>query len=162
MLLLTALKELKLDYPLADLRYTKFKRPYFDGLVDFNISHSGAYVVCGISLDDKLGVDIELIKDISLQEMQSQFSAQEWLEIVGSSDKLRAFYTHWTRKEAFLKAVGLGLSYSPDKINFIDNAITWKDEPWYCREVVLDHSYACHIVANKEHSELIIKNICFV
>jgi len=161
MLLLNALRYFKLDYSLAELRYTEFNRPYFNGIVDFNISPSGAYVVCGFSLDDKLGVDIELIKNVPLQEMRSQFSSQEWLEIVGSSNKLRAFYTHWTRKESFLKAVGLGLSYSPDKVNFVNNAISWKGESWYCREITLDPTYACHIVCNKKDSELVIQKVYF-
>jgi len=162
MLLLKALHLLGVtNYSLADVKYTNYKKPYFDEGPSFNISHSGAYVVCAISKVDNLGIDIEEVKSIDLRDMQSHFSPQEWLEIMQSENSTRTFYKHWTQKEAFLKAVGLGLSYSPEKVNFSDNSIVWQDKNWYCQDVVLDTAYCCHVVTDVQNSELVIEQVVF-
>ena len=149
------------DYSLRDIKYTNYKKPYFDEILRFNISHSGAYVVCVLSKTNKLGVDIELIKQIDLQDVQSQFAPREWMDIQQAQNPLHAFYTYWTQKEAFLKAIGLGLSFSPDKINFTNNTIVWKGDLWYSKEILLDQEYACHIVTDAPDSRIVIEKIDF-
>jgi len=162
MLLLEALKDAGIkEYSLSDLKYTAHKRPYFNNEFDFNISHSGEYVVCAFSQECKLGVDIELIADISLPDMKSQFSPSEWVAILSGQNAQRSFYTHWTRKEAFLKAIGLGLSFSPDKVSFIDNTIEWGNTTWYCCEVLLDVEYSCYVVSDKKNIELKLQPVSF-
>ncbi|OUJ73686.1 4'-phosphopantetheinyl transferase family protein [Hymenobacter crusticola] len=148
-------------YSLADMKYTNYKKPYFGEEVSFNISHSGAYVVCALSTTCEVGVDIEEVKGIDLRDMQSHFSVQEWSDIMQAKDSIRTFYQHWTQKEAFLKAIGLGLSYSPEKVNFAANTITWGDKKWYCKEVLLDPAYCCHVVTTAQSSELVVEQIYF-
>src|SRR5687768_7585027 len=61
-LLLTGLKELGLTgYSMPGLKFTAYDRPYFDDRVDFNIAHSGQFVICALSLTHKIGVDVEEI-----------------------------------------------------------------------------------------------------
>ncbi|WP_324672442.1 4'-phosphopantetheinyl transferase family protein [Hymenobacter sp. GOD-10R] len=160
MLLLKGMQVVGADnYSLADIKYTNYKKPYFEEGLSFNISHSGAYVVCALSVDNQVGVDIEEVKRIDLQDMQSHFSPQEWSEIIQAKDSMRTFYQHWTQKEAFLKAIGLGLSYSPEKVNFSDSTITWENKKWYCKEVLLDPAYCCHVVTTAQSSELVIEQV---
>ena len=66
------------DYSLSDLKYTKLDKPFFDDSIDFNISHSGEFIICGISLTNKIGVDVEEIKSISLDDFTDNFSGKEW------------------------------------------------------------------------------------
>ncbi|HEV7333468.1 MAG TPA: 4'-phosphopantetheinyl transferase superfamily protein [Flavisolibacter sp.] len=84
---------------------SKDERPLF-----FNLSHSGNWVLIAIGLSAS-GVDVEAINQaIEVEELSAAcFSAEEQQALQKASDPLPAFYTFWTRKEALLKATGIGL-----------------------------------------------------
>ena len=79
---------------------------------NFNISHSGDFVVCAI--DDKpIGIDIEKIKNIEYKEIvKSFFSVNEFNYITKEqlNIQLSKFYEIWTLKESYIKCCGKGLS----------------------------------------------------
>jgi 4'-phosphopantetheinyl transferase len=80
----------------------------------FNLSHSEEIALYGFALDNEVGVDVEYVRDISGIELIAEriFSAGE-IEIFRSLSgerKKEAFFDSWTRKEAFIKALGEGLS----------------------------------------------------
>ena len=99
------------SYTIDEIKFTQYKRPYFDNDIDFNISHSGQYIVCGISFDHKIGIDIEEIKEIPLDDFKNEFSQKEMKTIMKADNSTSAFYALWTQKEAFLKAIGTGLFF---------------------------------------------------
>ena len=76
----------------------------------FNISHSKDFAVIAISLK-KVGIDIEYMsEDFDYTELLPDiFDYEEILSIENSNDKKHAFYTAWTRKESFVKALGKGI-----------------------------------------------------
>lgn len=104
------------DYGRPFLDFPKVKN------FDFNLSHSGEYVVLAIS-DERVGIDIEKIKPIDLAISNECFHDKE-IEYLYKNSKnvIDRFYTIWTLKEAFIKAVGQGLSY-PLK-NFYFNTLS--------------------------------------
>ena len=64
LLLKEAISQLGFDHSLEFMQKTKYGKPYFkNNDFGFNISHSGEYIVCVISTDEKqnLGIDIEEI-----------------------------------------------------------------------------------------------------
>lgn len=79
----------------------------------FNLSHTEAMVIIAINWIDEIGVDIEKINsDFSWQEIaQYYYNVAELTNLnkVGKDSAIQLFYTYWTRKESFLKAIGLGL-----------------------------------------------------
>src|SRR5208282_2181592 len=82
--------------------------------VRFNISHSGGLALFAFTLDCEIGVDVEHIRPLrDMQEIASRFfCAEEATELMSlpAHGREQAFYLCWTRKEAYLKAVGEGLS----------------------------------------------------
>jgi 4'-phosphopantetheinyl transferase len=83
----------------------------------FNLSHSQEVALVAVALDRQVGVDVEkiapkVVDDIGIAE--SLFTPGEAEVIRGASAEMRAelFYRFWTRKEAFLKGCGVGLSDS--------------------------------------------------
>jgi 4'-phosphopantetheinyl transferase len=83
----------------------------------FNLSHSGKLGLIGIA-HHEVGVDLEKMRHLeSLREIaQRHFSSREYEELSrldGEAQKL-AFYRCWTRKEAYIKALGEGLSMPLD------------------------------------------------
>jgi 4'-phosphopantetheinyl transferase len=89
-----------------------------DCQIRFNVSHSGNRALYAFTLGCELGVDIEEIRPLPDLESiaRSMFSAEESRELAAISEPQRteAFFNCWTRKEAFIKAVGCGLSVPLD------------------------------------------------
>jgi len=89
--------------------------------IHFNLSHSQHLALLGISTRAPIGVDIEMIQHWSDAELHSlsrtimtEAERQAMVDIIGQSGNAaasQAFLTAWTRKEACVKALGLGLSY---------------------------------------------------
>ena len=82
--------------------------------LQFNISHSGEIVLLAFTIERELGIDIELIQpEMATEEVAlGHFSAQEVAVYRALPESLRseAFFNCWTRKEAFIKAIGEGFS----------------------------------------------------
>lgn len=81
----------------------------------FNLSHSGSLALYALRPDGDVGVDIEQVRKLDdLHAVAaSTFSAAEKaaLRALPDDQQTEGFFTAWTRKEAFIKAVGTGLSY---------------------------------------------------
>jgi 4'-phosphopantetheinyl transferase len=85
-----------------------------DHQLEFNLSYSGDFALIATSPERKVGIDVERIRSgISSHVIAQQyFSKQEFAELQSLPLERRetAFFTCWTRKEAYIKAQGLGLS----------------------------------------------------
>jgi len=80
----------------------------------FNLSHSHGLVLIGIAQDHEVGVDVELIRgEVAGEAIASRyFSEKEFEELseLPAGMKAEGFFRCWTRKEAYIKARGEGLS----------------------------------------------------
>lgn len=87
-------------------------------LLQFNLSHSANLALYAFSWQRHLGVDVEYMRtDIPYDQLaQHSFSAYEQtvLRHLSAEQKHQAFYNCWTRKEAYIKARGMGLSLPLD------------------------------------------------
>jgi 4'-phosphopantetheinyl transferase len=84
----------------------------------FNLSHSGGMALYAFTRNREVGVDIEQHREMKdLEAIARRFFAAgevEDLMSLAPEDRLDAFFRCWTRKEAFIKAVGDGLSLPLD------------------------------------------------
>lgn len=81
--------------------------------LDFSISHDDSWTVLAICKGAPVGVDIESVKTLTREEMDwplSRVERQHLAEVV-SDDVPQAFFRYWTLKEAFIKGLGLGVSF---------------------------------------------------
>lgn len=80
----------------------------------FNVSHSGEIAGFAFALRRTLGIDVELIRrDVDVEEIPKRFfsaAEQVALDTLEGEHKVQGFFRCWTRKEAYVKAVGSGLS----------------------------------------------------
>ncbi len=83
--------------------------------LQFNVSHSANMALIAVGSEHRLGVDIEKIRsDVDTATLAERFfSLRERAGLQALPDHLRVpgFFACWTRKEAFLKATGEGLSF---------------------------------------------------
>lgn len=89
--------------------------------LEFNLSHSSGFALLAVTQARKIGVDVERVRtDLELENIASRnFSEVEVSELMALSPKQReiGFFNCWTRKEAYIKAHGLGLSLSLDSFD---------------------------------------------
>lgn len=97
----------------VDIRVGVNGKPYLPDGPAFNLSHAGEYALVAVGGGDRVGVDIELQRPIpELADIaHSHFAPEERNELLAlpSARQTRAFYRIWTRKEAFVKASGIGV-----------------------------------------------------
>ena len=110
-----------LDRPAGSLRfeYSPLGRPGLspldnpDGL-QFSVSHSGGLVLLAFTRRVAVGVDVERVRmNADCDAIAGRFFApmeRRALASIAEPDRTAAFFACWTRKEALLKAVGLGIS----------------------------------------------------
>lgn len=91
---------------------------YQDAL-QFNVSHSHSLALMAVSADIELGVDVEGIRPMpDADDIAARFfSPREAVELraLPAVSRTAAFFACWTRKEAYLKAVGRGLAALADQ-----------------------------------------------
>ena len=114
------IKPLDIGIDYSDRKKPVISFPVMD--IHFNISHSGEWVLIGISRKE-LGIDVEKI-DPEFQYvdlLHEHFSLEEKSFISGAADPLRAFLYLWTRKEALIKAWGTGLQENLKKVSVLSD-----------------------------------------
>lgn len=83
--------------------------------LQFNLSHSGEWAIIAVTQDRAVGVDVEKFRsDVNHLDLAHRyFSEREYQSLLALpvDERESAFFICWTRKEAFLKALGEGLSY---------------------------------------------------
>ena len=97
--------------PLPPVERTETGKPFFPQhpKLFFNLSHSGPLVLCALSARP-VGVDIEVIKPRRAALPRQALTEDEYRRYLALGEDWPAFYTLWTRKEAWCKYSGLGLA----------------------------------------------------
>jgi len=105
--------------------YDTFGKPSLSGqtseaVLNFSVSHSEDQALFGFARGRRIGVDLEYIRpDIDVLGLaKGYFSPDEFrrLRRLPASEQCEAFYCVWTRKEAYLKACGEGLSFGLERV----------------------------------------------
>lgn len=131
------------------LQYSAHKRPYLNAEIDFNISHSGEYVVCVISDSYRVGVDIERVQAIDFDDFLTVWTADEWAHIRASEPTYACFYKFWTQKEAVIKADGKGFSIPLQTIKLLPDVALLNSDVWHLSEVKLAQDYVMHLATDQ-------------
>jgi 4'-phosphopantetheinyl transferase len=98
--------------------------------LQFNLAHSRGLALIAVCQGSEVGVDVEYTaRDLDCDELARQvFSPGELTQferVSVISDRKSMFFKCWTRKEAFLKAIGVGLSRAPCHIDAMLDADNW-------------------------------------
>ncbi len=91
--------------------------PWDKSQLRFNLSHSAGLALIAVSMRHEIGVDVEHLsrKVGQMKDIAKRFFAPgeyEQLCALSREELRRAFFCCWTRKEAYLKAMGAGLTHS--------------------------------------------------
>lgn len=132
----------------------------------FNLSHSGARALIGLSPTAPIGVDVEAVRPIddALRIARGHFDPGEVAELESLDPEAvgPAFFALWTCKEAVVKALGAGLSMPLDRfavtlpprpaaILRIDDEAT-RPEDWSLRRLEPDRGYVGAVAIAERHA----------
>ena len=92
----------------------KHGKPYLGDGPSFNQSHCGERIMIAVANEGRLGVDIEKVRTVRLMAKlaEKHFARDEvtLLRATPARDRQAMFFRLWTHKEAFTKALGVGLT----------------------------------------------------
>ena len=152
--------------------YTNLGKPSFapgvsDPHIEFNFTNSYDWAMLAVTLGTELGIDMERIREMSNMEgLARRFFAQPEIDAITAhishSKRQQGFFRCWTRKEAFLKAIGTGLTFPLDRVCVTvddrdDMRIEWIDsededaEGWTLRHIEPVEDFV-GALARKDHA----------
>lgn len=130
--------------------YNDYKRPYLTlSDYDFNISHSGDYVVCAIAKNVRLGIDIEENRKVNLTHFRNIMTPDQWEEINDAATPLKTFYKYWTIKESVIKADGRGFYIPLDELEVKHNTVQFEDRLWFVKELQYADGYSAALATSQ-------------
>ena len=83
--------------------------------LSFNLSHSGSLALFAVASGARLGIDVQEARELDAEQIARRWfspAEREALEALPEAERRDAFFSCWSRKEAFAKAVGQGLLLS--------------------------------------------------
>lgn len=137
------------DPALLRFEYETYGKPKLaqhnqNGVLNFNLSHSHKLALLAITRHRPIGVDLEYMRPVLEMEQiaAGNFSAVEnrLFQALPDHQKHEAFFNCWTRKEAYIKAIGEGLTHpldqfevslTPDELPRLINVTGHPDEAAY-------------------------------
>ena len=143
-----------LNNNLEDLKYTDLGRPYLENHPNFNISHSNQIVICVISKDGKIGIDVEELKEINFQGLSKRYFHYNEQQLIKNK---KDFFKIWTRKEAILKAQGCGLRVELKQLDTTRNPVELDQNYWlYPIDLPFKNS-VCHLATSFPNATLFLQ-----
>ena len=143
------------DFPaglLNQIEKNKNEKPFISAWKQFNISHSGRYVIFAYSDTSQVGIDIEKIDGKFVAELDDMtyFFCQDEQDYIQASDvKELAFFDLWARKEAILKAIGVGLPGGLNSFDCRTEAVVFETMKWHLQELNIDDEFKSYIATEE-------------
>jgi len=148
---------------LSQIKLDEFQRPFLNSTIDFNISHSGDYVICAIAKNNRVGIDIEKINPLNIPDFEYILTPDELRKLLIDKDAMPAFYKIWTQKEAVIKANGKGLGINFTDIILDQEIAICENIKWNLTELHINYNYKSYIAVEKKDeiniSELTIDDL---
>lgn len=152
---------------LLEFKTNPFNKPLLSSHegVHFNLTHSGDWVLIATD-ENPLGIDIEKIEPEIPNVEEIVFTSEEIRQIYqyGSKESVHRFYNHWTRKESYIKALGVGFSASLEKITIrelpggnIQIVSDHYDSRWIIKDLLLDEGYSLSLCSRKTIANTILR-----
>ncbi len=132
-----------IDYTEEMTKKTEQGKPYLANHPDicFNLSHSEGITACIVE-NQECGIDCEKVREYRPNVMKRAFSDKEQalIESAPENERDMLFFTLWTLKEAYIKAIGKGLSYPMSEAEFLieDGKITSNIEDYEFRRYIIE------------------------
>lgn len=128
-------------------------RAHRNNSLDFNLSHSRDVALIALALNKRVGVDVEYLRgDLPIDELSNTFFSPKERKILAAlplEARIVAFFRCWCRKEAYLKARGVGLNVPLDSFDVLADVVGADPRTlvvgWSFLEPDIGPNYACTV-----------------
>jgi 4'-phosphopantetheinyl transferase len=147
-----------------------YGKPFVKGAnIEFNMSHSYNSAYYAITSDFSVGIDVEFYnKEKNIFNIAKSVFSNDELNFFLNLPTLQRqefFFNAWTKKEAVIKAMGLGLAYPMEKVDTIlekrKGHIELSKDKYYLHALDTSRDYKAHLVAKNER-DIVIDQQLFV
>lgn len=148
---------------LQELEYNEYGKPYIPRVnFNFNISHSRDYVILAFAKNGDIGIDIEFVAKININDFQQILNRKDIEYLQYSEDKESDFFKLWTSKESVIKAAGDSVAYAQNIfIDFEKCRAIYKKKIWYLNEIKYLNNYKIHLCTTNRNISIVINEILF-
>lgn len=118
-------KRTKVSFENLHISTNQYDKPYVSGNpVFFNLSHSNNFWGIVFCEDIEIGIDVEHVNEQKnfRDIIQYYFTDKEQTKVLEAESQVYKFYEIWTRKEALLKTMGVGINYQLNQLD-VNNAV---------------------------------------
>jgi 4'-phosphopantetheinyl transferase len=123
---------------------------------EFNLAHANDIAVYAVA-QDEIGIDVEYIDPdfdfAAVLETAATPREQNLFRALPPELRVREFFAWWTRKEAYVKALGQGFSIPPESFEVpvspakLDVIVTMNDGPWKLKTFIPVSGYVATVAA---------------
>ena len=131
------------------LQVSQYGKPFIEGGPEFNISHSENIVVLAFAGNQPVGIDIEKIRSMDMNDFSKELPETAALYEHYDADRAnQLFFDCWTKKEAVLKARGKGLLAPLQQVALNDDSALFENKIWFIKKLLIEEGYCCHVATH--------------
>ena len=122
----------------------------------FNLSHSASHIYIVCTHEKECGIDVEEIKEIELSPelLNLVMSKEEQEDFALSHEKEELFFRYWTAKEAYVKAIGKGISLALSNVEFKELEIKPRafeiEGDFFYSKLIEENYYLCLVILQSD------------
>jgi len=146
---------------IKDLTY-KNNKPFLNKKIQISFSHSGNLAVCALSTSSIIGIDAE--QNVAVEEIlfKEYLSPIEQRIIQDTGNKTTTFLEFWVKKEALLKAAGLGLTEIDLRSLSVDKEwVQFRNQDFFLRNICIKSDYIVYLATQEKFDIVEIKELNF-
>lgn len=136
-----------------DWAIDSYGKPRVEGGAHFSLAHSGDWALCALSTIAEVGTDVERLRDdfTTIAEVMTP-AERAWVATLPPRRRARAAFGLWARKEAWSKALGLGLRADLRTLETIPNGAG--SSPMAFAEIPVDVRHVAALAARSDLKQL--------
>jgi len=135
------------EFHLKDIEYNDRNCPVWKGGIHFSISHSGRMVVCALSKEGRIGIDVEQVVPVELKNFGHVLNEFDKQKVRESARPYHTFFEIWTIKEALTKMLEKGLAIDVLPINILADYIIYRHQKFHFKRIETDPEFIVNIVS---------------
>jgi len=155
------LTDLQTGLTLYQLSYNNHGKPQLPNGYSISIAHSDNIVLCACSATGNVGVDVEAVENSNSLDYEDYLTPAEITTLRVAYDPNIVFKQMWVRKEAVMKADGIGLLHPLNEIDITLNTDQLLNTTYYLHNVAIGKGYVAAVATTQPHCIVTVKEVSF-
>ena len=155
------LTDLQTGLSLHQLSYHNHGKPILPNGYSISIAHSDNIVLCACCPTGNVGVDVETVENKNMLDYEDYLTPAEITTLRVAHDPNIVFKQMWVRKEAVLKADGIGLLHPLNELDVTLNTAQLFNTTYYLHNVEIAKGYVAALATTQSHCAVTVKEVSF-